>query len=394
MGDFLNIIDGDYELLDENFYLQRIYDVMIKNNLLKGLFKKLGVHNVNFVTLENAINDYSNTYVYIVYKQAKYHFNENIKYFDEKLLSAIRNYKHIKLMYFVPDESFDSSNFKLIHDYITYENLNHEQIYIYNNNANMDIFVKNLNSNLKHYKSSYLAKSYSQFFNKITHDFVDNKNFLFLIQNRRLKSHRVGILCFLLKNKIIDITDWSFIENPKLGDLDYFNSDSERLFEKKEFNSELEYLCNLSMKKNYHEQSYEDKEYEKDFLNLETFCDSYINIVTESHFTEDDIHISEKSFKPFYFNQFPIIVSSYGTVKKMKELYGYDFFDDIINHNYDDEIDAKKRFNLICHEIMRLSKMKPQIENFYAQNRLRFEKNKQITLDLININESQFFYNL
>ena len=61
-----------------------------------------------------------------------------------------------------------------------------------------------------------------------------------------------------------------------------------------------------------------------------------VNIVTESCYLEDEIHITEKSMKPFYFYQFPLFLASYGHVKHLKERFGFDVFDDILNHSYDE----------------------------------------------------------
>ena len=129
-------------------------------------------------------------------------------------------------------------------------------------------------------------------------------------------------------------------------------------------------------------------------MKSETFEQSYINITTETHFFEDDIHISEKSFKPFYFSQMPIFIATHNHVKKMKELYGFDFFDDIINHSYDNELEPAKRFDMICQEIKRLSQNENQIREFYRNNKTRFDRNKAITLELKNITDSKFFYNI
>jgi hypothetical protein len=78
----------------------------------------------------------------------------------------------------------------------------------------------------------------------------------------------------------------------------------------------------------------------------------------------------------------------------MKELYNYDFFDDLINHDYDDETNHEIRLSKIFDEIERLSKNENIIKEFYKNNKVRFEKNKKITEDLEYIDESIYFYNL
>jgi hypothetical protein len=57
-------------------------------------------------------------------------------------------------------------------------------------------------------------------------------------------------------------------------------------------------------------------------------------------------------------------------------------FDDIIDHSYDNEIDDKKRLNLLYEEIKRISENKDKFIEFYKNNQDRFEKNKQIIIEI------------
>ena len=61
----------------------------------------------------------------------------------------------------------------------------------------------------------------------------------------------------------------------------------------------------------------------------------------------------------------------------MKDKYDLDFFDDLIDHSYDNEPDYQKRFVLIFKEIIRLNGMKDEIVQFYINNEDRLEKNKE-----------------
>jgi hypothetical protein len=212
-----------------------------------------------------------------------------------------------------------------------------------------------------------------------------------------MKRHRFITLCFLLKHNLIKKTDWSFIENnfllndtqPNKEDLlNYLDNYSNEFINEGEFLSSQKYI------KNYHESTFTEQSYLTDFMVPDTFLDSYINIVTETHFTETDVHISEKSYKPFYFYQLPLLIATPGHVKKMKELFNYDFFDDLINHSYDNEPDNQKRLNMIFNEILRLYENEANVIEFYRKNKERFELNKFKTQELIKINQSNYFYNI
>ena len=68
MGNFLNIIAEDYELLNHDYYYFRIYDQILKFNTIKSKLRTFGVKNVNFCTLDDAILSKDKTYVYFMFK--------------------------------------------------------------------------------------------------------------------------------------------------------------------------------------------------------------------------------------------------------------------------------------------------------------------------------------
>jgi hypothetical protein len=79
----------------------------------------------------------------------------------------------------------------------------------------------------------------------------------------------------------------------------------------------------------------------------------------------------------------------------MKELYDYDFFDDIINHEYDSEPNFKKRLYMFVEEIKRLNQNKEQIKEFYRNNQQRFIDNKNKVLKMLSdTSDFTFFKNL
>lgn len=67
--------------------------------------------------------------------------------------------------------------------------------------------------------------------------------------------------------------------------------------------------------------------------NIDISKKCYIDVITETS-PEDLMFITEKSIKPFLNLQFPIVFGPFGIITKLKE-YGFDVFDDIINHDYD-----------------------------------------------------------
>ena len=103
-------------------------------------------------------------------------------------------------------------------------------------------------------------------------------------------------------------------------------------------NDEISYFTSLDIKKGKYETDYDglDNRNAQDLPNEpKTFENSYFNITTETNFIGDDIHITEKSFKPFFYYQFPLILGSYHHIKYFRNAYpGVDFFDDILESSY------------------------------------------------------------
>jgi hypothetical protein len=63
----------------------------------------------------------------------------------------------------------------------------------------------------------------------------------------------------------------------------------------------------------------------------------------------------------------------------------------VINHDYDNETNFKKRFSLVCDEISRINNNKDEIKKFIINNKDRFLKNSEIVSNIIN-DETDFNY--
>ena len=125
-----------------------------------------------------------------------------------------------------------------------------------------------------------------------------------------------------------------------------------------------------------------------------TYEESYVNIVTESLYTNSPnvVQITEKSFRPFFFYQLPIIFASPHHISIMKSRYDLDFFEDIIDHNYDDKLDDKQRFFETMREVKRLHENKDKVIEFYHNNYDRLESNKQKVLNILKIKRDYIFF--
>jgi hypothetical protein len=89
-------------------------------------------------------------------------------------------------------------------------------------------------------------------------------------------------------------------------------------------------------------------------------------------------------------------MASKNHIKKMKELYDLDFFEDMIDYSYDNVINNEERFKLYFKEILRINDNKQMFIEFYNNNQYRFEQNKQKVINIMDLlfNDYQYFTNL
>jgi hypothetical protein len=323
------------------------FNIIIDNeNLLDFKYSLFLPENnsVKYCKIED-ITDYENFHLLIAqldfYNECFYkdgiHKNE-IVYFSEKIKKAITNNK-LKILFFSPHESpWDLEEFVYkLQNIIKKNNWKESQFYIVDNNSFIYKIKEKTNSKINFYKSNALLRMVgTQMKIKPSEkDIIFDKKFIFLCLNRGPNKHRISLLTYLKNSKLLenDITDWSWVIPPvqystnALGAkiiVPYSTNTSTKIQSihhiKKYIginNKSLinDYIDLIKEKKlSFYEQNVEyfDKiEYYKqtDHLVLDSYTNSYINIVTETNFEVALLHlmhITEKSFKPFYYFQLPI----------------------------------------------------------------------------------------
>ena len=95
--------------------------------------------------------------------------------------------------------------------------------------------------------------------------------------------------------------------------------------------------------------------------------------MTEGDISRENVMtFTEKTIKPFLAKQIPIFFALPNHVNLLRNL-GFDMFDDIINHDYDNEIDSVKRLDLILIELERVINI--DLIDFKSKNQYRFDNN-------------------
>ena len=282
-------------------------------------------------------------------------------------------------------------------------NLNQKQLWICNNNVLLEEYRKNKDTEINVHRTVRLPNFTAAAFlySAGALDFKTKKDGLFFMcQNRRARPHRYAILSILKKMGVIDDVDWSLVQgwiiskDPHGWLRDVLNEkDLEDLKE------EVDYFFAIDQKKCNYESEYTwfdnrddsdnipwNKTYDKNQLE-----NSYFNITTETQFQTDLIHISEKSFKAFYAFQFPLILASPFHIREIKKNWDFDFFDDVIDHSYDEETDHRERIFKFAKEVKRISENKDFFIKFYEENQDRFIKNNKIVIDNISDKTDEIF---
>lgn len=130
---------------------------------------------------------------------------------------------------------------------------------------------------------------------------------------------------------------------------------------------------------------------------------SYINIITESSHNIMKF-MTEKSVLPFYQLQFPMILGYSGIISDLRN-EGFDMFDDLIDHSYDDisfqwqpnrdineeNIASEVKSKMISNELLRLSKL--DLHSFYIKNKERLLYNQNLLFQK-TIKENNIFEEL
>jgi len=267
--------------------------------------------------------------------------------------------------------------------------IDQKQLWVSNNNPRLQEFKDEIGTGINVHSTVRLANFTA---NSVIHSIgrvefkPDKKGEFFMCHNRRPRPHRYGLLCLLKKSGILEDVDWSLVQgfqfkgnkNPEAFFGEIFNE--EDVVNMKE---EIQYFSNIEQKKSRYEEErtwFDDRENENNVPWNDTYDknqleNSYFNITTETEFSSDLTHISEKSFKAFCAMQFPLILASAHHIREIKKKYDFDFFDDVINHDYDSEENHRDRLFKFVKEIKRINDNKEFFKDFYRKNKRRFEEN-------------------
>lgn len=170
---------------------------------------------------------------------------------------------------------------------------------------------------------------------------IDKSIWFCCLQNRH-RYHRGAAMLYLNHFKLIDkgICTANYKNIKDIFDVKYFAKQSILLKNLQSLENKLPLSFDISYD-GYNDQSNPMN------LNRELYDSTLVNLVTETFYNKNafnsvsEMFITEKTYKPFVAYQLPIIIGPKGIVQKLRDI-GFDMFDDIIDHSYD-QLDDKQR---------------------------------------------------
>jgi hypothetical protein len=410
MGSVLNLVydkwDNDTPIFNGKFHYPNKHFWDIEEYLMYYVNSFVEI-NERFKIVRNKIKDvYQNPdkkfYYFIGHSSINIlEIIENGLILSDEIINCLKDCNNFNLVFFTNHECDDEDGFVKLNNLDVDKN----QIYIINNNYKLKDYILKYNSKINICSTEYLPIVVSLSLQRDlgTEFTTNNKGKFFMCFNRGPKIHRYSTLIFMYKNNLLNDTNWSFIPTNGVNyDKNYY-----QIFEQDEilfYQNEIDYFNNLKLKISDYEindlefnENNEIKIVNPRYLKAlsppdipHNYENSYVNVVTETQFLNNKvIHITEKSIKPFFYYQFPMILSTQHHIKSLKERYDFDFFDDIIDHSYDNEYDNKIRFKKFTEELKRLHSNKESLIDFYNKNYIRFKNNKN---KIIQIGKSKSDY--
>lgn len=314
---------------------------------------------------------------------------------QQEVIDCLKRNPNFNVIFGNEQEYEHFHSFKALHYWLKFQGINAEQIYMVNNNIDLKSYKERLNSDINVFSTSkvsthiYIAMTFMMPDLKFKEEKTGK---LFLCHNRRVRPHRYGLLALMKREGILDDVDWSLVSGYEAFNFDYVSwyRDIFDIWDLKELLPEIDYFHSVDMKKCMFEEEktwFDDREnpdgvYWGETYTSPTYEESYFNIVTESEYSSNTIHISEKSFKPFVTYQFPLILASPKHIHAIRKRYGFDFFDDVIDHSYDLELNHTERLRKFVKELKRIQENKEFFIDFYKKNKERFVKNHELSKKL------------
>lgn len=104
------------------------------------------------------------------------------------------------------------------------------------------------------------------------------------------------------------------------------------------------------------------------------YKNTFVEIISETSYTESCFNLTEKTLNSVYGCCFPILLCSKGSVAFLRNM-GLDVFDDVVNHDYDIIADPAIRLETAIKDNIELLTNNEKTKQLWIQNKNRFQQN-------------------
>lgn len=168
--------------------------------------------------------------------------------------------------------------------------------------------------------------------------------YLYLSYNRNVRAHRITLVCNLIQSNLLEDGMVS------VGDFDYDEYVREhKWFYPKDHGpiiQQLKEMVPIEIDKTL------DTNWAND-ISMENFRNTFVSVVTETHYDENIMFLSEKIWKPIYVGHPFIVLGNPGMLKFLKSM-GYKTFDKWWDESYDNDLDVRVRAKKITKILTQL----------------------------------------
>lgn len=237
---------------------------------------------------------------------------------------------------------------------------------------------------------------------------VFDKNFdsekTFICLNRNIREHRIVNLSYLFgcgynQHGVISYLGKS-LQDPNFEPIEFLDRISWEFDDRHTQSRELilEGYKALLADTNFVPDKYEIyKEYgsgiNDNFGNFNTqlrpmYRNSFVEIISESSFTAPSYMLTEKTAHSFFGCNFPILLSGRGAVSHLRDI-GFDMFDDVVNHKYDNIANPFDRIFAAIDGNRHLLTDSDYVKQTWLKCKHRFENNIKIYASMFDWYENR-----
>jgi len=273
--------------------------------------------------------------------------------------------------------------------------------------SNLSKYIDEVKINYKVLHSFNLV--FYAFLNELSDNKLHNKKQIFANKqgfvslNNSARIHRVWLFLELLKRNIpLDTCSFLFTTGGPNGSKyneEVYKDIVESFYnEYKISKDEYELLINYPLPKNL---DYDLSDYSYIQNEINSSFEYIVNLSTENvmGLTRGDespygmITFTEKILKPFLAKQIPLFIALPGLHNVLRNL-GFDLFDDLIDTDYESELNHNKRISKTVDELQKL--LRTDLVKFKFENQKRFDYNFNLLYELTELGKHQiksFLYN-